>query len=66
MRVVDSKRKVHSTSHVRVVDASVMPVELTGHTTSPLYAVAEKAGDIVKNNSWFSRSKASIFGTQAS
>ncbi|KAF2850036.1 GMC oxidoreductase [Plenodomus tracheiphilus IPT5] len=49
--VVDSKLKVYGTSNVRVVDASVIPVELTGHTVGPLYAVAEKAAYIIKNDS---------------
>jgi choline dehydrogenase len=49
--VVDSKLKVYGTNNVRVVDASVIPVELTGHTVGPLYAVAEKAADIIKNDS---------------
>ncbi|KAF1970987.1 GMC oxidoreductase [Bimuria novae-zelandiae CBS 107.79] len=49
--IVDSKLKVYGTSNMRVVDASVIPVELTGHTTGPLYAVAEKAADIINNDS---------------
>ena len=49
--VVDSKLEAYGTSNVRVVDISVIPVELTGHTTGPLYAVAEKAADVIKNDS---------------
>ncbi|KAL5113210.1 hypothetical protein ACEQ8H_008917 [Pleosporales sp. CAS-2024a] len=48
--VVDSSLKVYGTSNVRVVDASVIPIELTGHTTGPLYAVAEKAADMIKRD----------------
>jgi choline dehydrogenase len=33
---------------VRVVDASIIPVQLTGHTAAPVYAVAEKAAAIIK------------------
>ena len=46
--VVDSKLKVYGTSNVRVVDASVMPFQVSGHLTSTLYAVAEKAADMIK------------------
>ena len=46
--VVDSKLKVYGTSNVRVVDASVMPFQVSGHLTSTLYALSEKAADIIK------------------
>jgi hypothetical protein len=51
--VFDSKLRVYGTSRVRAVDASAIPVELTDHITSPLYAVAEKAADIIRNDSYF-------------
>ena len=46
--VVDSKLKVYGTSNVRIVDASVMPFQVSGHLTSTLYALSEKAADIIK------------------
>jgi choline dehydrogenase len=46
--VVDSSLKVHGTKNVRVVDASIIPVQLTGHTSAPVYALAEKAAVIIK------------------
>ena len=46
--VVDSNLTVYGTSNVRVVDASVVPFQVCGHLTSTLYAIAEKAGDIIK------------------
>lgn len=46
--VVDEMLMVYGTSNVRVVDASVIPFQLSGHVTSTLYAVAEKASDIIK------------------
>ncbi|KAF1952101.1 alcohol oxidase [Byssothecium circinans] len=49
--VVDSKLKVYGTSNVRVVDASVIPIELSGHTIGPVHAVAEKAADVIKKDS---------------
>jgi choline dehydrogenase len=49
--VANSKLKVYGKSNVRVVDALVILVELAGHTTAPLHAVAEKTADIIKNDS---------------
>lgn len=46
--VVDSDLIVYGTSNVRVVDASVVPFQICGHLTSTLYAIAEKAADIIK------------------
>ena len=45
---MDSKLKVYGMSNVRVVDASVMPFQVSGHLTSTLYAISEKAADIIK------------------
>ncbi|KAL3468121.1 GMC oxidoreductase [Aspergillus heterothallicus] len=47
--VVDSELRVYGTRNVRVVDASVVPFQLCGHLTSTLYAVAEKASDLIKS-----------------
>ncbi|KUJ20830.1 alcohol oxidase [Mollisia scopiformis] len=46
--VVDGKLKVYGTENVRVVDASVMPFQVSGHLTSTIYAIAEKASDMIK------------------
>ncbi|PQE31452.1 GMC oxidoreductase protein [Rutstroemia sp. NJR-2017a WRK4] len=46
--VVDSKLKVYGTSNVRVIDASVLPFQVCGHLVSTLYAVAERAADLIK------------------
>ncbi|KAI9652689.1 MAG: hypothetical protein M1821_007830 [Bathelium mastoideum] len=46
--VVDPELRVYGTSNVRVVDASVLPYQIDGHLTSTLYAVAERASDIIK------------------
>lgn len=46
--VVDAELKVYGTSNVRVVDAGVLPFQVCGHLTSTLYAVAERASDIIK------------------
>jgi choline dehydrogenase-like flavoprotein len=46
--VVDSNLTVYGTSNVRVVDASVIPLQVCGHLASTLYAIAEKAADMIK------------------
>ncbi|KAJ5115996.1 hypothetical protein N7456_000344 [Penicillium angulare] len=48
--VVNAQLKVYGTKNVRVIDASVVPFQLCGHLTSTLYAVAERASDLIKNS----------------
>jgi hypothetical protein len=43
--VVDEKFRVYGTKGLRVVDASVVPVEVNGNPTSVIYALAEKAAE---------------------
>ncbi|GJJ09802.1 hypothetical protein Clacol_004026 [Clathrus columnatus] len=48
--VVDARLKVHGLENVRVVDASVFTRLPAGHITSVVYAVAEKAADMIKQD----------------
>lgn len=45
--VVDCNLKVYGTNNVRVVDAGIFPAQIDGHLTSTIYAVAERAADII-------------------
>ncbi len=48
--VVDPTLKVYGTSNVRVVDASIIPHEMSGHPTAAIYAMAERASQIIKRD----------------
>lgn len=46
--VVDEKLMVYGTGNLRIVDASIFPVIPRGNIQSTVYAVAERAADIIK------------------
>lgn len=46
--VVNAQLIVYDTTNVRVVDASILPMQLSAHLQSTLYGVAEKAADLIK------------------
>lgn len=45
--VVDSKLKVYKTRGLRVIDAGVVPIEISAHTSEYLYALALRGASLV-------------------
>jgi len=58
--VVDAHLKIYDTSNVRVVDASIIPLQISAHLASTLYGVAEKAADLIKAD-WGSSADTAVF-----
>lgn len=48
--VVDHQLKVHGVHNLRVADASVIPVPITGHVMGATIMVGEKAAEIIKEH----------------
>ncbi|KAH9052988.1 GMC oxidoreductase [Lactarius deliciosus] len=45
--VVDTRLRVHGIHGLRIVDASIFPTIISGHTAAPVIAVAEKAAELI-------------------
>ena len=45
--VVDSQFKVYGTNNIFVIDSSILPMQLSTHLSSTLYAIAERAADLL-------------------
>lgn len=48
--VVNERLIVHGTSNLRVIDASIFPIEPRGNIQTTVYAVAEKGADLIKQD----------------
>lgn len=46
--VVDNKLRVKGVHKLRVADASVIPVSISGHINAPVVLIGEKAADLIK------------------
>lgn len=45
--VVDDELRVHGIDSLRVIDASVMPVIVSGNTNAPVYMIAERGAEMI-------------------
>ncbi|EKM83240.1 hypothetical protein AGABI1DRAFT_118556 [Agaricus bisporus var. burnettii JB137-S8] len=48
--VVDPDLRVKGVYGLRIIDASVMPFIIAGHTQTPVYVIAERAADMIKQD----------------
>ena len=48
--VVNARLIVHGTTNLRVIDASIFPLEPAGNIQATVYAVAERAADMIKED----------------
>ena len=51
MAVVDERLRVHGVPGLRVVDCSILPTLVSGNTHAPVVMIAEKASDLILEES---------------
>lgn len=57
--VVDTELRVYGTQNVRVVDAGLMPLVLGAHLQAAVYAMAERAADIIREDALYGQASSS-------
>jgi choline dehydrogenase len=50
MSVVDAQLKVRGIDHLRIADASVMPLLVSGNTNAAVLAIAERAASLLTDD----------------
>ncbi|GJJ10043.1 hypothetical protein Clacol_004269 [Clathrus columnatus] len=53
MAVVDERLRVRGIKGIRVADASIIPILHSGHPQLPVYGIAEKCADMIKEDNEF-------------
>ena len=49
MAVLDAELRVRGVANLRVADASVMPLLMTGHPQMACYGIGERAAELIKS-----------------
>ena len=65
MAVVDGEGRVHGLQGLRIVDASIMPLIVTGNLNAPTIMMADKIADRIRGRAPLPRSEAPYFVARA-